>query len=133
MGSQTLEILRQGVWASLTGGYFYDPHQGVFCNVVHLYLWLYLLCSPFVAYLVVFHIPYQHRLKLIIIRLFFSVLSQHMANMVPVLRAHQPYHSNGKAGQSGTASALRPGADHVRGQSEGAVLQGHQGDGAPTR
>ncbi|XP_034479542.1 protein pecanex-like [Drosophila innubila] len=51
MGSQTLEILRQGVWASLTGGYFYDPHQGVFCNVVHLYLWLYLLCSPFVAYL----------------------------------------------------------------------------------
>lgn len=52
MGSQTLEILRQGVWASLTGGYFYDPHQGVFCNVVHLYLWLYLLCSPFVAYLV---------------------------------------------------------------------------------
>ncbi|XP_034671388.1 protein pecanex isoform X2 [Drosophila subobscura] len=51
MGSQTLEILRQGVWASLTGGYFYDPHQGVFCNVVHLYLWLYLVCSPFVAYL----------------------------------------------------------------------------------
>uniref|UniRef100_A0A0A1XDM5 Pecanex-like protein n=1 Tax=Zeugodacus cucurbitae TaxID=28588 RepID=A0A0A1XDM5_ZEUCU len=51
MGSQTLEILRQGVWASLTGGWFYDPHQGVFCNVVHLYLWLYLLCSPFVAYL----------------------------------------------------------------------------------
>ncbi|XP_037931737.1 protein pecanex-like [Teleopsis dalmanni] len=51
MGSQTLEILRQGVWASLTGGWFYDPHQGVFCNVVHLYLWLFLLCSPFVAYL----------------------------------------------------------------------------------
>lgn len=58
MGSQTLEILRQGVWASLTGGYFYDPHQGVFCNVVHLYLWLYLLCSPFVAYLVSNYLPY---------------------------------------------------------------------------
>ncbi|XP_055855504.1 protein pecanex [Episyrphus balteatus] len=51
MGSQTLEILRQGVWASLTGGWFYDPHQDVFCNTVHLYLWLFLLCSPFVAYL----------------------------------------------------------------------------------
>ncbi|XP_061395087.1 protein pecanex [Musca vetustissima] len=51
MGSQTLEILRQGVWASLTGGWFYDPHQSVFCNIVHLYLWLFLLCAPFVAYL----------------------------------------------------------------------------------
>lgn len=62
MGSQTLEILRQGVWASLTGGYFYDPHQGVFCNVVHLYLWLYLLCSPFVAYLVsyLYLLPFKY-------------------------------------------------------------------------
>lgn len=50
MGSQTLEILRQGVWASLTGGWFYDPHQDIFCNTVHLYLWLFLLCAPFVAY-----------------------------------------------------------------------------------
>lgn len=52
MGSQTIEILRQGVWASLTGGYFYDPHQTVFCNAIHLYLWLFLLCTPFVTYLV---------------------------------------------------------------------------------
>lgn len=52
MGSQTLEILRQGVWASLTGGWFYDPHQNLFCNAVHLYLWMFLLCSPFVTYLV---------------------------------------------------------------------------------
>lgn len=52
MGSQTLEILRQGVWASLTGGWFYDPHQDVFNNAVHLYLWLFLLCTPFVTYLV---------------------------------------------------------------------------------
>ncbi|CAG9819558.1 unnamed protein product [Phaedon cochleariae] len=47
MGSQTLEILRQGVWASLTGGWFYDPHQDVFCNTFHLYIWLFLLCLPF--------------------------------------------------------------------------------------
>ncbi|XP_057670878.1 pecanex-like protein 1 isoform X1 [Diorhabda carinulata] len=50
MGSQTLEILRQGVWASLTGGWFYDPHQDVFCNTFHLYIWLYLLCVPFCIY-----------------------------------------------------------------------------------
>ncbi|CAG9123011.1 unnamed protein product [Plutella xylostella] len=51
MGSQTLEILRQGVWASLTGGWFYDPHQDLFCNTVHLYIWLFLLCLPFSIYL----------------------------------------------------------------------------------
>ncbi|KRT83588.1 hypothetical protein AMK59_4439 [Oryctes borbonicus] len=50
MGSQALEILRQGVWASLTGGWFYDPHQDVFCNTFHLYLWLFLLCLPFSIY-----------------------------------------------------------------------------------
>nr|CAD7430528.1 unnamed protein product [Timema monikensis] len=53
MGSQTLEILRQGVWASLTGGWFYDPHQDIFCNTFHLYIWLFLLCLPFTIYLVV--------------------------------------------------------------------------------
>nr|CAD7264278.1 unnamed protein product [Timema shepardi] len=51
MGSQTLEILRQGVWASLTGGWFYDPHQDIFCNTFHLYIWLFLLCLPFTIYL----------------------------------------------------------------------------------
>nr|XP_026498026.1 protein pecanex [Vanessa tameamea] len=51
MGSQILEILRQGIWASLTGGWFYDPHQNLFCNTVHLYIWLFLLCLPFSVYL----------------------------------------------------------------------------------
>ena len=54
MGSHILEILRQGLWASLTGGWFYDPHQSVFCNTFHLYLWLFLLCFPFTLYLVSF-------------------------------------------------------------------------------
>ena len=27
MGSQMLDILRQGVWASLSGGWYYDPHH----------------------------------------------------------------------------------------------------------
>ena len=52
MGSQTLEILRQGIWASLTGGWFYDPYLHVFINTFHLYVWLFLLCLPFSIYLV---------------------------------------------------------------------------------
>lgn len=52
MESQTLEILRQGVWASITGGWFYDPRQDIFCNTFHLYIWLYLLCVPFCIYVV---------------------------------------------------------------------------------
>eukprot|EP00795_Rhopilema_esculentum_P002882 gene2882-1119_t len=51
MGSQTLEILRQGFWASFTGGWFFDPRQEIFCNTFHLYLWMYLLLLPFVLFL----------------------------------------------------------------------------------
>ncbi|CAN8022889.1 unnamed protein product [Ixodes persulcatus] len=51
MGSQTLEILRQGVWASFTGGWFYDPRQDHESNILHLYLWLFLLCLPFSLYM----------------------------------------------------------------------------------
>ncbi len=57
MGSQTLEILRQGVWASLTGGWFYDPRQNMFCNTCHLYLWLVLLCMPLTLHLVSAQLP----------------------------------------------------------------------------
>ncbi|XP_028678175.1 pecanex-like protein 1 isoform X2 [Erpetoichthys calabaricus] len=51
MGSQTLQILRQGVWASVTGGWYYDPHQNKFVNALHLYLWLFLLCFPFTLFM----------------------------------------------------------------------------------
>ncbi|XP_064603904.1 pecanex-like protein 1 isoform X2 [Liolophura sinensis] len=51
MGSHTLDILRQGLWASLTGGWFYDPRQGVFCNTFHLYLWMFLLIFPLILHL----------------------------------------------------------------------------------
>lgn len=52
MGSQTLQILRQGVWASVTGGWYYDPDQHTFVNAFHLYIWLFLLCFPFTLYMV---------------------------------------------------------------------------------
>nr|XP_033807906.1 LOW QUALITY PROTEIN: pecanex-like protein 1 [Geotrypetes seraphini] len=51
MGSQTLQILRQGVWASITGGWYYDPHQNTFVNALHLYIWLFFLCFPFTLYM----------------------------------------------------------------------------------
>ncbi|XP_069494698.1 pecanex-like protein 1 isoform X2 [Ambystoma mexicanum] len=51
MGSQTLQILRQGVWASFTGGWYYDPHQTTLVNALHLYLWLFLLGLPFTLYM----------------------------------------------------------------------------------
>jgi hypothetical protein len=44
--SHLAEIFRQGLWASLTGGWFYDPGQSLFCNTVHLYMWLVLLLLP---------------------------------------------------------------------------------------
>uniref|UniRef100_A0A8B9LR09 Pecanex-like protein n=1 Tax=Astyanax mexicanus TaxID=7994 RepID=A0A8B9LR09_ASTMX len=46
MGSQVIQTLRQGVWASLTGGWYHDPDQNKFNNSCHLYLWLFLLVLP---------------------------------------------------------------------------------------
>ncbi|KAK3093672.1 hypothetical protein FSP39_018732 [Pinctada imbricata] len=50
MGSH-IDILLQGIWASLTGGWFYDPHQNIFSNTFHLYLWMALLVLPFILHL----------------------------------------------------------------------------------
>ncbi|XP_073204610.1 pecanex-like protein 1 isoform X3 [Lepidochelys kempii] len=51
MGSQALQILRQGVWAALSGGWYQDPHHGAGVNALHLYLWLFLLGFPFTLYM----------------------------------------------------------------------------------
>ncbi|CAG2162264.1 unnamed protein product, partial [Oppiella nova] len=51
MGSQSVSILTSGVWASLTGGWFFDAKQSHFSNVFHLYVWLVFLCLPFVIQL----------------------------------------------------------------------------------
>ena len=55
MAPHIVVIIQQGIWASLTGGWFYDAHQNVFCNTFHLYLWLLLLCLPLTLYLVGIH------------------------------------------------------------------------------
>ncbi|GMS84222.1 hypothetical protein PENTCL1PPCAC_6397, partial [Pristionchus entomophagus] len=40
------EIARQGIWASLTGGWYYEPSNSMLCNTVHLYLWILLFALP---------------------------------------------------------------------------------------
>lgn len=39
------------MWAALSGGWYYDPHQATFVNALHLYLWLFLLGLPFTLYM----------------------------------------------------------------------------------
>uniref|UniRef100_I3MRQ9 Pecanex-like protein n=1 Tax=Ictidomys tridecemlineatus TaxID=43179 RepID=I3MRQ9_ICTTR len=51
MVSQALQLLRQGVWAALTGGWYHDPEQSRFTNSCHLYLWLFLLLLPLALHL----------------------------------------------------------------------------------
>ncbi|XP_014893711.1 pecanex-like protein 1 isoform X3 [Poecilia latipinna] len=46
MGSHVVQTLRQGLWASLTGGWYHDPDQNKFNNSCHLYLWIFLLMLP---------------------------------------------------------------------------------------
>uniref|UniRef100_A0A1I8EZS8 Pecanex-like protein n=2 Tax=Wuchereria bancrofti TaxID=6293 RepID=A0A1I8EZS8_WUCBA len=46
VGNHVAEIVRQGIWASLTGGWYYEPGCTLFCNAVHLYLWLILFLIP---------------------------------------------------------------------------------------
>ncbi|VCX37163.1 unnamed protein product, partial [Gulo gulo] len=48
---QALQLLRQGVWAALTGGWYHDPEQSTFTNSCHLYLWLFLLLLPLALHL----------------------------------------------------------------------------------
>jgi len=52
MGAHVLVILQQGLWASATGGWFFDPQQNMLSNTFHLYTWLFLLCLPLTLYLV---------------------------------------------------------------------------------
>ncbi|VDN13690.1 unnamed protein product, partial [Dibothriocephalus latus] len=39
-------IFREGIIASLTGGFFLDPSQGYVVSCIHMYLWLYFFIVP---------------------------------------------------------------------------------------
>ncbi|ESO12874.1 hypothetical protein HELRODRAFT_62827 [Helobdella robusta] len=45
-------IMRQGIVASLTGGWVYEPQQENLSNALHLYMWIFLLAYPLVLYMV---------------------------------------------------------------------------------
>ncbi|XP_048342036.1 pecanex-like protein 2 isoform X2 [Sphaerodactylus townsendi] len=51
MVSQAVQLLRQGVWAALTGGWYHDPELSKFTNSFHLYLWLFFLLLPMALHL----------------------------------------------------------------------------------
>ncbi|TMS34664.1 hypothetical protein L596_002205 [Steinernema carpocapsae] len=46
VSTHVAEIARQGIWASLTGGWYYEPSHSIFCNTTHLYLWILLVLLP---------------------------------------------------------------------------------------
>lgn len=46
ISSVPTESILQGIWASLTGGWCYEPANSIFCNTLHLYVWSTLLVLP---------------------------------------------------------------------------------------
>ena len=39
VGKHVLEVVRRGIWSNLTGGWYYEPANSIFCNTVHFYVW----------------------------------------------------------------------------------------------
>ena len=52
MKDNLIKFAQQGVWASLSGGWYYESRYSSFTNIFHLYIWLFLLSFPFLLYLV---------------------------------------------------------------------------------
>ncbi|EFP03226.1 hypothetical protein CRE_28183 [Caenorhabditis remanei] len=52
VGTHIAEVIRQGIWASLTGGWYYEPGFSIFCNTLHLYVWFVLILLPLILGLV---------------------------------------------------------------------------------
>lgn len=52
VGTHIAEVIRQGIWASLTGGWYYEPGFSIFCNTLHLYVWFILILLPLILGLI---------------------------------------------------------------------------------
>ena len=52
MGLQIIRVLRQGIWASLTGGWYFEPEQHILSNTLQMYFWLFLVMFPFSIFIV---------------------------------------------------------------------------------
>ncbi|CAL2028093.1 unnamed protein product [Caenorhabditis brenneri] len=48
VGTHIAEVIRQGIWASLTGGWYYEPGFSIFCNTLHIYVWFILILLPLI-------------------------------------------------------------------------------------
>lgn len=46
-GNHIADIFRQ-LWASLTGGWYYEPANSIFCNTLHFYVWCLLVVLPLI-------------------------------------------------------------------------------------
>ena len=53
MVSHVVDVMLHGVFASLTGGWFYNLHNDILINTLHMYLWIILGLLPFIIYLTV--------------------------------------------------------------------------------
>jgi len=52
MKAYVIKFLQQGVWASLSGGWYYDDNHSTFTNIFHMYSWLFLFLLPLKLYLI---------------------------------------------------------------------------------
>lgn len=59
MKAYVIKFLQQGVWASLSGGWYYDDNHSTFTNIFHMYSWLFLFLLPLKLYLVSFKFKYD--------------------------------------------------------------------------
>jgi len=50
MKSNVMKFAQQGIWPTISGGWYYDSNHSSFANIFHLYTWLLLLCLPYVIY-----------------------------------------------------------------------------------
>ncbi|XP_064488891.1 pecanex-like protein 1 isoform X2 [Ornithodoros turicata] len=117
MGSQTLEILRQGVWASFTGGWFYDPRQDHESNILHLYLWLFLLCLPFGLYMFLQPLLSVWICYAVTVCVVFSTLK------IINVRLHRMFDSGECIEESSDDSNRSESADHDGAESQGRTLK----------
>ncbi|XP_033628750.1 pecanex-like protein 1 isoform X1 [Asterias rubens] len=126
MGSHTLEVVRQGLWGSLTGGWYFDPHQSIFCNTLHLYLWLFLLCFPLGLYMAFTPVP--------LIWAIYSILTCLLFTCIKFIsfRMHRTFDS-GEEAVEGEETDNKPGESEENGKDEtedneedGFSANGHQ-------
>ncbi|XP_062502263.1 pecanex-like protein 1 isoform X2 [Corticium candelabrum] len=112
--SNVADVVRAGLLASFTGGWYFDPHAGAFSftNAAHLYLWLFLFCYPFSLFLAAGSSPAVWSVYPLTIALLFLVV-KYLNRML-----HRMFDGDTETG------ADRDGEEEVEEQSRGERLAG---------